>query len=89
MPCGSDGVCEQASISFRQLPWRALSLPGCSWMRRSNGPDGPEEAKLQVPCYPPQLCIGKNQCAEAHHGILCPSAANALNTMNALNLNRP
>lgn len=26
-----------------------------------------------VPCYPPQLCIGKNQCAEAHHGILCQS----------------
>ncbi|CAE7896220.1 unnamed protein product, partial [Symbiodinium microadriaticum] len=26
-----------------------------------------------VPCYPSQLCIGENQCVEAHHGILCQS----------------
>lgn len=30
-----------------------------------------EPEKMQVECKPPELCIGKNECIEAHRGILC------------------
>eukprot|EP00435_Cladocopium_sp_Y103_P040782 s2156_g11.t1 len=70
---GNATTCKKCPPGRYRTP-RSVECEDCFYRLPAASQSGtfvPRLPRLEVECTPPELCLGKNECKEAHQGILC------------------